>query len=94
MAAMPTHSNTHPLFPIRHVRAHSVDETHDFVARHPGIFNTRNRARHREHVAVADAASLHLDAYLPGLRLGYRTLDDFEAGVGFGNLGNLHGSFL
>jgi hypothetical protein len=91
---MPTHSNTHPLFPIRHVRANSIDEAYDFVAGYPGIFDTRNRARHREQVAVAHAASLYLDAYLPGLRLGYRTLDDFEAGVGFGDLGNFHGRFL
>src|SRR4051794_41395743 len=94
MAAMPTHSNTHPFFPIRHIRANSVDEAHDLVAWHPGVFNSGNRAHHREHVAVAHAASLHLDAYLPRLRLGYRTLDDLEAGVGFGNLGNFHESFL
>ena len=65
------------------------------MAGHPGILDTRNRASHREHVAVAHAASFHLNAYLPGLRLGDRTLETIsKPALGFGNLGNLHGSFL
>ncbi len=91
MTAMPTHADTHPFLPIRHVRAHSVDEAHHLVAGHAGILNAGNRAHDRQHVAVTNTAGLHLDAHLPRLRLRHVALDNFKSGIGFRNLRNFHG---
>src|SRR5580704_11327271 len=90
MTAVPAYADAHALFPIRHVRPDSVDDTHHLVAWNARILYAGNCADHGEHVAMADAAGLHLDAHLARLRLGDVTLDDFEAGIGLGDLNGFH----
>jgi hypothetical protein len=90
MTTVPAHAGAHALLPVRHVCTHGVDDAHHLVPGHSGVLNARKCAGDREHVAVADAARLHLDAYLPRSRLGYVTLDDFELTTGLGDLNDLH----
>src|ERR1700722_224378 len=90
MTAVPAHAGAHTHFPVRHVCPHGVNDAHDFVTRHPGILNAGKCAGDGEHVAVADAARLHLDPDLPWLRIGHIPLDDFKTGIGLGYLNDLH----
>jgi hypothetical protein len=90
MAAVPAYANTHAQLPIGHVRPDGVDETHHLMTRNARISYGGNCTDHGEHVAVADAAGLNLDAHLARLGLGYVALDDFESGIGLGNLNGFH----
>src|SRR6202041_3958526 len=90
MTAVPAHADPHTHLPVRHVRPHGVDDAHHLVARHARVLNAGECADDGEHIAVADAARLHLDPHLPRLRIGYVPLDDFEVSVGLGYLNCLH----
>ena len=73
--AVPAHADAHAGFPLRHVRAHRVDDSNDLVAGYAGKFYARKCAHLGECIAVADTAGLHLDADLPRPGRGNIALD-------------------
>ena len=55
-----------------------------------GTGSSRPQTFLREHVTVADATGLHLDAYVSCTRLNNHALDDLEICAGLGDLRGLH----
>lgn len=90
MAAVPTHTHSHPWFEVRHIRANGIDGAHDFMARHAGILNARKQSGGGEHIAMTDTARFDFDAHMTRHRIGNVAFDDLNRGVGFWDLGNFH----
>jgi hypothetical protein len=63
MPSVPAHADPLSLFPRLHVGADLVDDAGHLVARNTRVLNARPVAFLQEHVAVADAAGLDLDAH-------------------------------
>src|SRR5271154_52887 len=78
---MPAETNTLAGLDERNVETYGVDDSGDFVAWDAGISNPRKETFLRDHIAVADAASLDADAHMAGAGLGKFLLDDFEGGI-------------
>src|SRR5207247_6813668 len=89
-AAVPAPARPFPLLPRGDAGAQFVNDPRDFVSRNARILNTGPLAFLREHVAVAHATGLDLDAHLPGTRLRNLALDDLERGSRLGHLRRLH----
>ena len=70
--------------------AEFIDYSGDFVSGNAWILNAGPLAFFGEHVAVANAASLHLDAHLSCARRGNFAFDDLEIGSRLGNFRRLH----
>ena len=87
---MPAHADTLSLLPRGNARAQFIDDTRDFMSWNARILNAGPLAFFCEHVAVADAAGLYLDAHLPRARLRNLALDDLEIGSRFRNLRHFH----
>lgn len=90
MTAVPAHADPHAAFPTGDITAYRIDEPDDLVPGHARIVYAGKSTGHREHIAVTDAARLHLDAHLAWPRCRNVTLDDFEGGIGLGNLDYFH----
>ena len=78
LAAVPADTDALPLLPLGNTRTQFIDDARDFVSRNAGILNSGPRAFFREHVTVANATGLHLDAHLSCTRLRNLALDDLE----------------
>src|SRR5229473_4031796 len=78
LAAVPANADALAFFPAGNARADVVDHTGDFVSGHAGILNAREESVFCDAVAVADAASLHANAHVPGSWVGNFTFDDFK----------------
>ena len=89
-AAEPADADALPDFPGGDVGADGVDPPGDLVARHGRVMHAGKGAGRGEHVAMADAAGLDLDAHLARAGLGGGPLDKLERRVGFGDLDNAH----
>src|SRR5206468_667422 len=91
VAAVPADAHTLTFLPGRNSSAHFINHARHFVSGNARILNSRPQAFFDEHVAVADATGLYLNAHLPRIGLRDRTLDDLEIRSRFGNLRHLHG---
>jgi hypothetical protein len=90
---MPADTDALSLLPRGDAWAHFIDYAGDFVSWNAGVLNAGPSAFFREHVAVADATSLHLDANLSSLGLRNLALDDFEISSRLGNRRRFHGRY-
>src|SRR5215216_5004775 len=90
VTAVPADADALPLCPSGNTRAHLIYTADDFVSRDAWVLNAGQRAFFREHVAVADAAGLHLDEHVPDTRLRDLALDDLEICPRRRNLRHLH----
>jgi hypothetical protein len=90
VAAVPTDADTLPLYPPSNARAYLIDTANDFVSGNAWILNAGQRAFFRQHVAVADAAGLHLDAHLTRAGVRNLALDYLEICPRRRNLRHLH----
>ena len=93
VAAVPADTGALPLLPLGNTVAQFVDDARDFVPWDAGVLNAGPLPFFREHVTVADATGLHLDAHLSYTRLRNLALDDLEIGSPLGNLRHLHGRY-
>src|SRR5438093_12887953 len=91
MAAVPADADALSHCPLGNTSPHFINDAHNFVSWSAWILNSGPRAVFREHIAVADTASLHLDAHLPCIWGGNLAFDDLEIGSRFRNLRYLHG---
>jgi hypothetical protein len=87
---VPADPDTLSPFPRGDLRAQFVDDTGDFMSRNAGILNAGQSSFFGEHVAMADTASLNLDAHFSRSGLWNLALDDLEIRTGPGNLSRLH----
>src|ERR1700757_3160264 len=78
LPTMPAHSYSLSLLPRRDAAAHLVNHTRHLVPRHTRIRYTRPRAFLRQHITVANSASLHLDSNLSRSRLRNLALHHFK----------------
>src|SRR5207249_8197085 len=69
---------------------HFIDDACHFMSGNARILNSWPESFFREHVAVADATGLHLNAHLSCTRLRNLALDKLEICSGFRNLRRLH----
>ena len=90
LAAVPTDTDTLPLLPRGNTRIHLINDARHFMSGNTGKLNSGPRAFFREHVTVANATSLHLDAHLSYARLRNLALDDLEICARFRNLRHFH----
>src|SRR5215469_12189419 len=88
--AMPADADPLSLLPQRDIGADLVDASGNLVTWHARILNSWPQAFFYQHVAVADAARVHLDTNLPAPRLRDRTLDNFKISTGFADLNRYH----
>ena len=90
IAAVP--ADAHPLarLPAGDAGADRVDHPGHLMAGNPRVLNSREQPLLRERIAVADAASLHLDPHRPGTRLRDRPLHDLKRALRAGDLRNTH----
>src|SRR5215472_7997716 len=93
MPAMPADAYTLTQLPFRNAGAELVNQARDFVAGNPRVLNAGPGAVFGEHVAVANTASLHLDAYLARARLWYLAVDELQICPRLGNQGDTHRSW-
>src|SRR5579871_2681496 len=87
---VPAHADTFALLPMLHPRTYLVDHADYLVARNAWVGNARQQAVFGDHVAMADAAGLHLDTYLSRPRLGHLSLHNLEICSWLANLRHLH----
>ena len=78
MAAVPSDTDALSLLPSGNAGAQFIDDARDFVSRNARILNSRPPAFFRQHVTVANATGLHLDAHLRRARLRNLPLHDLE----------------
>jgi hypothetical protein len=90
VASVPAHADTLAQLPRGDARTYFIDYAGYFVSGNAGILNPWQQPFFGQHVAVADAASLHLDADLPCSGLGNLALDQLEIRPGFWNHSYLH----
>src|SRR5216684_2608969 len=78
LAAVPADADTLALFPAGDARTDVVNHAGDFVSWGAGILNPGPVSFFYQAVAVADAASLHANADVPGSWVGNLALDNFK----------------
>jgi hypothetical protein len=66
---MPAHADALTFLPFRDVVADCFDASSDFMTRHTRILKPGPQPLFDEHIAVANAARVHLHTNLPGARL-------------------------
>src|SRR2546425_511647 len=89
-AAVPADADSLPLLPRGNAGPHFIDDACHFMSGNARILNSWPESFFREHVAVADATGLHLNAHLSCTRLRNLALDKLEICSGFRNLRRLH----
>jgi hypothetical protein len=72
MSAVPPHADALALLPHRHTRSNGIDYTGDFMARDARVMQPRPVSFLYKDVAMANTASLYLDA--DGMRPRFRHL--------------------
>ena len=87
---MPADADAVALFPVRDAIAQSIDNSSDFVSRHPRILNSREKTFFDDDVAVANSARFNLHAHLSAPRLRNVALDDFKIAACFTDLRCFH----
>jgi hypothetical protein len=94
MAPMP--ANTHSLarLPLADVWTDCINASGDFVSWDTRVLNGRQKSFFDEHITVANAARLDLDAHLTTIGLRNGTFNKFEVSTRFANLNGFHGAFL
>ena len=90
MPAKPADADAGAHAPAHHVGADRVDDAGHFVPRHQRVLHPGKQPILGDHVAVADAASLDLDANLAALRLRQLALDQFQRAALMGHLHDAH----
>src|SRR6266481_5452952 len=90
LPSMPAHTHALAYLPSSHTGANFIDYASDFVSRNPRILNSRPEAFLHKHIAMTNAASLHLDAYFSCTRVRNLTLDNFEIAAWLRNLCHFH----
>ena len=90
MAPVPADADALSLLPLGNTGAQFIDDARDFVSWNARILNSWPGAFFREHVTVANAAGLYLDAHFSCNRIRNLALDDFEIGSWLGDLGCFH----
>jgi hypothetical protein len=88
--AEPTYADAVADLPAFHAVAQRIHHARDFVPGNARILNTGKQSLLREHIAVTDAAGLHLQAHIAPAGLRNFAFDDFKRPVGFGNLHYAH----
>jgi hypothetical protein len=88
--SIPTNADALPFLPSGDLGAKLVYDACDFMPGNARILNSRPKPFLREHVAMADSASLHFDTHL--FRSGRRNFafDDLEISASLGNQCYLH----
>src|SRR5207249_1058405 len=90
MSTVPPDTDAPTLFPASDAAADRIDPPGDFMARHTGILNPGPETFFDEHVAVANAARLHLHANLSRARLRDVAFYQFPISAWFADLRRLH----
>jgi hypothetical protein len=90
LAPVPTNTDTLPLLPLGNTSTHFIDDARHFMSWNARVLNSGPRAFFREHVTVADATGLHLDAHVSCAGFRNLALDDLEICSGIGDLRHLH----
>ncbi len=78
VSAVPSQADPLASFPEGDVGPNRIDASGNLMARHSRILNSRPVSPFHQRVAVADAASFHLDAYLPAAGLWNRAVHNFK----------------
>ena len=91
VATMPADSHPLTFVPHRHTRANFINHPRDFVSRNPRKLDSRQKSFFHEHVAVADATGLDLNAHMSCIGPRNLAIDDLKIPSGLGNLSSLHG---
>src|SRR5207247_3785831 len=86
LPAVPSHPDALARPPSGDVRADGVDRSDDLVPRNARVLKARKGPFLGEGVAVADPASLDLEAHVAGGGVGNVTLDELERAIGPGDL--------
>src|SRR5262249_56421180 len=89
--AVPADADALSHFPLGNTSTYFINDAHHFMSWNAGILNSWPRAVFREHIAVADATGLHLDAHLSCIGGGNLAFDDLEICSRIRNLRYLHG---
>src|SRR5260370_26700345 len=90
LPSMPAYTHALAYLPSTHTGANFINYASDFVSRNPRILNSRPEAFFHKHIAMTNAASLHLDAYFSCTRVRNLTLDNFEIAAWLRNLCYFH----
>ena len=90
MPAMPAHPDALAVFPPGDAAAARIDPPRDFMARHTRILKPGPQALFNEHIAVANAARLHLHAHLSSAGLTDVAFYQFPVSAWFADLRRLH----
>jgi hypothetical protein len=89
--AVPAYTDTLAGLPKSNVGADGVDASGNFVSGDARILDAWPHSFFHQHIAVADAAGLNLDANLITPWLGYGTLNDLKVSAGLADLNRFHG---
>src|SRR5258705_13943190 len=90
LTAVPADSHPLAFLPFLHARAHFIDHAGHFVSGDPRVCNAGEKAFLRDHIAVTDATSLHLNPHMSRARLWYFSLHDFKVRSRPGYLHGFH----
>ena len=90
MSTVPPDTDTLTVLPASDTATERIDPPGDFMARHTGILNPGPETFFDEHVAVANAARLHLHANLSRARLRDVAFYQFPISAWFADLRRLH----
>jgi hypothetical protein len=91
MSTVPAYADPLAFLPDRHTRSNGIDHTSDLVPRHSWVLQARPMPFLHKDVAMADAASLYLDA--DGMRPRFRHLSIYGLERA-ARTAHLHGSHL
>src|ERR1700730_19345821 len=91
---MPADSDTLTFVPCSHTGANFINDARDFVTWNARKLDSRQHSFFYEHIAVADATGLDLNAHLSRSGLRNFALDNFELSPRLGNLCSLHGCYF
>src|SRR5262245_30954262 len=90
LSAMPADADALSPLPSDDLGAQFIDYPSHLVSRNPRILNSWPEAFFHKHIAMTNAASLHLDAYFSCTRVRNFTLDNFEIAAWLRNLCHFH----
>ena len=90
IAAVPTDARPLARRPSDDAGADRIDHPGRFMTGHARILNTRESSLFDEGIAVADAASLHLDPHRTGAWFRYLPFNDLQGPTRSSNLHNAH----
>src|SRR5215472_1307280 len=90
LTAVPTDTYALSLLPLRDVRTHFIEDAHHLMSGDAWILKSRPQPFLHEHVTVAYATGLYLNAHLPCARCGNRAFDYLEIRSRLRHLRYLH----